>query len=91
MKLNLDIESRYLVDHLSPEKTIYIEPERLGHLDFLAVCTEQALELLREVEPDDLYVCENGREPRQQIHQFITEHLLVFFSNQTDESHSMKD
>lgn len=91
MKLNLDIESRYLVDHLSPETTIYIEPERLGHFDFLAVCTEQALELLREVEPDDLYVCENGREPRQQIHQFITEHLLVFFSNQTDESHSMKD
>jgi len=87
MKLNLDIESRYLVEKLSPETVRYIEPQQLGHFDFLAVCTEHAFAVLNEVDPDDLYVCENGRAPRQQMHERIAEEVLEFFLSTTHEHH----
>lgn len=87
MKLNLDIESRYLIEKLSPETVRYIEPQKLGHFDFLAVCTEHAFAVLNEVDPNDLYVCENGRAPRQQMHERVAEEVLEFFSSTTPEAY----
>lgn len=76
--LNLDLESRALLEML-PEGTAYLEPETLAHFDFLGVCTEQGLEILREEEPDDAMVCEEGTEARRAEHAMIAEAVMGFF------------
>lgn len=75
--LNLDLESRALVEAL-PEGTAYWEPAGLAHFDFLGVCTPQAMEILREEEPDDAFVCEDGTEERRAEHAMIAERVIGF-------------
>lgn len=79
MGLDLDIESRYLIEHLSSEIAVYDEPEELGHFDFLGVCTEHGLEVLSAEEPDDTFVCFDGREERRERHKHIAWQVLHFF------------
>lgn len=76
--LTLDLESRALVEML-PEGTAYLEPAGLAHFDFLGVCTAQGLEILREEEPDDAFVCEEGREARRAEHEMIAQAVIGFF------------
>lgn len=76
--LNLDLESRALVEML-PAGTTYVEPEGLAHFDFLGVCTTQGLEILREEEPDDAFICEDGMETREAEHAMIAEQVMGFF------------
>jgi len=78
--LNLDIESRALIAALPSEPPRYIEPPTLSHFDFLGVCTPQALDILQEEEPDDVYVCEQGSEQRRQEQAEIVEFVADFFA-----------
>lgn len=76
--LNLDVESRALVDML-PDGTDYWEPAGLAHFDFLGICTPQGLEVLLEEEPDDAFVCEDGTDARRAEHALFVERVLGFF------------
>lgn len=77
--LDLDIESRALAA-LPGGTATYLEPETLAHFDFLGLCTRDALEILHEEEPDDLFVCKDGRDERRAEHARIADELDGFFS-----------
>lgn len=79
--LNLDVESRALVAALPAAVTTYLEPESLAHFDFLGVCTESSLAILKEEEPDDVFVCQNGREARRAEHVQIANEVAAFFAS----------
>ncbi|GLQ33749.1 hypothetical protein GCM10007939_00320 [Amylibacter marinus] len=81
--LDLDVESRALVTSLSQDIVQYHEPEGLAHFDFLGVCTAAALDILKEEEPDDIFVCEEGRQERRAAHQMIVENVAHFFEDQS--------
>ena len=78
--LNLDVESRALVAALPSALTTYHEPETLAHFDFLGVCTENGLAILKEEEPDDVFVCEEGRDARRAEHAQIASEVAAFFA-----------
>ena len=78
--LDLDIESRALVAALPTTNTTYLEPETLSHFDFMGVCTPDGLEVLKEVEPDDVYVCADGTTERQAEHKMIADTVAAFFT-----------
>ncbi len=78
--LDLDIESRALVAGLPKSNVRYLEPASLSHFDFLGVCTPQALDILKQEEPDDVFVCERGMEERRQEHAEIAAEVNAFFS-----------
>ncbi|MGO4908436.1 alpha/beta hydrolase family protein [Pseudorhodobacter sp. W20_MBD10_FR17] len=77
--LDLDVESRALVAKL-PKGTPYLEPASLAHFDFLGLCTAQGLELLKEEEPDDAFVCEKGLEERAADHALVADAVDAFFA-----------
>lgn len=78
--LDLDVESRALVAALPKKHVTYIEPATLSHFDFLGVCTPQALDILKEEEPDDVFVCERGTDERKREHDDIAQKVANFFS-----------
>jgi predicted dienelactone hydrolase len=78
--LDLDVESRALVAGLPAARVTYHEPATLAHFDFLGVCTEDAITVLTEEEPDDVFVCIEGREERRAKHQQIVAEVDRFFS-----------
>lgn len=77
--LDLDIESRALMASLSDGVADYLEPETLAHFDFLGVCTEQGLAILKDEVPEDVFVCERGREERAGEHAMIVDQVAAFF------------
>lgn len=77
--LNLDVESRALVAALPAAMTTYLEPQTLAHFDFLGVCTEKGLDILKTEEPEDAFVCEEGREERRAEHARIASDVAAFF------------
>ena len=77
--LNLDVESRALVAALPAAMTTYLEPAGLAHFDFLGVCTEKGLDILKIEEPEDAFVCEAGREERRAEHARIASDVAAFF------------
>jgi predicted dienelactone hydrolase len=77
--LNLDVESRALNAALPPQTTQYLEPAGLSHFDFMGECTENGLAILKEEEPDDVYVCEKGTEERAGEHREIAVAVIDFF------------
>lgn len=78
--LDLDAESRTLAAALPKGVVTYLEPETLSHFDFLGLCTRDALEILREEEPDDLFVCTDGRAERRAEHAAIVDEVDRFFA-----------
>lgn len=79
MGMNLDLESRALIELLPKENTQYREPETLSHFDFLGVCTARGLEILKAEEPEDAFVCTEGREKRRAEHTQIASDVANFF------------
>jgi predicted dienelactone hydrolase len=79
--LNLDIESRALVAALPKANTTYLEPASLAHFDFLGNCTAQGLDILKDEEPDDAFVCEQGRDERTADHMMIIQAVTAFFGH----------
>ena len=80
--LDLDIESRALVAALPATTVTYHEPPTLAHFDFLGLCTENGLAILQEEEPDDVFVCEAGRDERKSEHDQIIREVLAFLNSQ---------
>ncbi len=80
--IDLDVESRALVARL-PDGVRYIEPEGLAHFDFLGLCTEQAIGILTEENPEDVMVCENGGADRAADHAMIASEVIAFFDAQS--------
>lgn len=79
-RLNLDLESRALVAALPPGTVRYSEPPTLAHFDFLGVCTDNALAILKEEEPEDVFVCEDGTDERRAEHDQTAEDVAAFFA-----------
>lgn len=77
--VNLDVESRALITVLPEGAFEYHEPADFAHFDFLGVCTDMALSILKEEEPDDVMVCENGTEARRAKHSRIANEVSAFF------------
>lgn len=77
--LDLDNESRALVAALPKALVTYHEPPTLAHFDFLGVCTERGLEILKQEEPDDAFVCLEGRAERRSEHEKIIDEVSNFF------------
>ena len=78
--LDLDRESRALVASLRSANVQYSEPETVSHFDFLGVCTERALEILKEEEPEDVFICQDGIEVRRAEHDQIAQDVAAFFA-----------
>ncbi|WP_420863723.1 alpha/beta hydrolase family protein [Algirhabdus cladophorae] len=78
--IDLDVESRDLITKTPPALTTYLEPADLAHFDFLGQCTAKGLAILREEEPQDAFVCENGTEPRAAHHAQIAQTVSAFFA-----------
>lgn len=77
--LDLDVESRALVATLPKESVTYMEPESLSHFDFLGVCTVEGQMILQEEEPEDAFICQEGREERMAEHGMITSAVVASF------------
>lgn len=80
-RIDLDRESRALVQALPADKVTYLEPEDLAHFDFLGVCSPKALEILKAEDPRDVLVCLEGGAARERDHQMIAGQLLEFFGS----------
>lgn len=78
-RIDLDVESRALVQALPSDNVTYLEPNGLAHFDFLGLCKPQALDLLRAEEPADAIVCIEGGADRQADHQMISAQVSRFF------------
>lgn len=78
--VNLDKESRALAALLPKATARYMEPEGLAHMDFLGVCTERALAILQEEEPEDAFVCADGTDQRVREHDMIADAVDGFFA-----------
>jgi predicted dienelactone hydrolase len=79
--LNLDVESRALNAALPTATTKYLEPAGLSHFDFMGTCTDMGLAILKEEEPDDVYVCEKGTTERAAEHKQIAAQVMEFFAD----------
>ncbi|RUS58799.1 hypothetical protein EGN72_17910 [Pseudorhodobacter sp. E13] len=79
--MNIDRESRGLAARLPSARLTYLEPAGLAHFDFLGECTEVGLEILKEEEPEDAFVCEKGTTERAQDHQSIAAAVQGFFDD----------
>lgn len=79
MGMDLEVESRALVAMLPAENVQYLEPSTLSHFDFLGVCSSAGLDLLKEEEPEDAFVCAQGREIRRTEHNQIATEVAAFF------------
>ncbi len=77
--LDLDVESRALVAALPADRVRYLEPETLAHFDFLGECRPGALDILKEEEPDDVFVCVEGEAERRAEHAMIAREVAGFF------------
>ncbi len=78
--LDLDVESRALADALPSHKVHYAEPAGLAHFDFLGVCSDRALAILKKEKPDDSFVCEDGTDARRKEHDQIAQDVAAFFA-----------
>ena len=77
--LELDIESRALVQMLPAASTRYLEPEDLSHFDFLGVCTPRAVDILASEEPGDEVICQDGGAARQEDHAMSLQDVVASF------------
>jgi predicted dienelactone hydrolase len=78
--LDLDVQSRALVAAMDPAVVTYHEPEALAHFDFLGACTADAITILSEEEPDDVFVCIDGQDDRRAEQAVIIDEVAAFFA-----------
>ena len=78
--LDLDMESRALIAALPHGNVKYQEPDMLAHFDFLGECTPQAIDILKEEEPEDVFVCIEGGRDRRAEHRMIVDEVAGFLS-----------
>ena len=79
--LDLDVESRALIAALPKKTTEYLEFETLSHFDFLGECRPDAIEVLTQEKPEDVFVCIDGDVERHDEHRMIIERVANFFAD----------
>lgn len=77
--LDLDVESRNLRASLPKENVTYMEPATLSHFDFLGVCGPKGLAILKEEEPEDAFICQEGQAEREADQAIVIEAVLAAF------------
>ena len=80
MQIDPTFESDRIAE-LGGETVTYMPMEEASHFDFMGQCTPNALAILAEEEPDDLYVCEMGTDARAAIHARTTKAILEFITD----------
>ncbi|MCY0094513.1 alpha/beta hydrolase family protein [Hoeflea ulvae] len=80
--IDLDVESRALVAALPKPSVTYLEPANLAHFDFLGECRPNGLEILKQEEPDDAFICIDGATERRALHAMIIDEVAVHFARQ---------
>jgi len=78
-QVDMDTNSRRLKALIPAEQITYLEPEGYTHFDFMGLCTEKGLEILKKYEPQDVEVCINGRDVRATKHEKILDEITDFF------------
>lgn len=73
-------ESLALAALLPTERLQQLHIVNTGHFDFLGLCTDRALHILREEEPDDVMVCIDGQQPRAERHAKFVEAIDGFLA-----------
>ncbi|ABC29774.1 predicted dienelactone hydrolase [Hahella chejuensis KCTC 2396] len=73
------MESGYLVAHLPPAQTQYIEIADAAHFSFMQRCKPGAVEMLEEEVPGDGIICKDGDgRSREEIHQQVASQVIAF-------------
>lgn len=73
-----ELESQYLLQHMPPETTEYLPFDEATHFSFISVCKANAVEILKEEEIDDSYICEHDIDKRQTIHQSLVNKITSY-------------
>lgn len=79
-QLDQQRESLALASMLPAEQLQQLHVANTGHFDFLGLCTDRALHILREEEPDDAMVCIDGQQPRAGRHAKFVEAIDEFLT-----------
>lgn len=79
--IELDVESRALAASLTSSDARYVEPADFSHFDFMGLCTEKGLAILKEEEPADAIVCQNGTDARRAKHAMIVSQITQMFAH----------
>ncbi|WP_340612050.1 alpha/beta hydrolase family protein [Xenorhabdus bharatensis] len=76
--LPAELESQYLIQHMPSHTTEYISLDKATHFSFFGICKKNAIELLKEEEIDESYICENDINQRQLIHQLMINKITSY-------------
>lgn len=77
-QLNQQRESLALAAMLPAAQLEQLHIANTGHFDFLGLCTDRALQILREEDPDDVIVCVDGQQSRAQRHTRFVDAIDAF-------------
>jgi len=80
LPLNQSVESQALAAALPVETSRHLILPRGVHFDFMGICTAHGEKILKEIEPDDAMVCENGTDSRVRKHQFMINEITAFLA-----------
>lgn len=80
--IDLDVESRALIAALPKANVTYLEPATLAHFDFLGECRPNGIDILKEEEPDDVFICIDGGSKRRELHDMIIDAVAEHFASQ---------
>ncbi|PWV98768.1 putative dienelactone hydrolase [Hoeflea marina] len=75
------LESGSLVENLPKATTAYVEIPDAMHFTFMQVCKPGAVEIIRQEEPGDEFVCQDpGPRDRAAIHRQVTDRIVEFLA-----------
>ena len=77
--VDMDKNSRLLKAKMPTNTVTYLEPTGYTHFDFMGLCTEKGLDILKKFEPQDVEVCIDGRDIRATKHRDVVKTITSFF------------
>lgn len=72
------LESILLTESLPAELVQYMKLPGGAHFDFMGLCTERAMAILMDEEPEDVVICENRTTARAQKHKVLVGEIIKF-------------
>ncbi|MEM6986697.1 MAG: alpha/beta fold hydrolase [Pseudomonadota bacterium] len=79
--INQNRESKALAALLPTDLVDEFHLADTGHFDYLGECTDKGLLILREEEPEDAFICENGTDQRRSKHAVFVETIDAFLTS----------
>ena len=77
--VDMDKNSRLLKAKMPTNTVTYLEPTGYTHFDFMGLCTEKGLDILKKFELQDVEVCIDGRDIRATKHRDFVKTITSFF------------